>query len=80
MDPTPTPESGSERRLRRRQAAQYLTDSGYPTAPATLAKYASMGGGPIFESFGRLPLYRPADLLAWARSRCSGPRCRTNGR
>jgi len=44
------------------------------TAPATLAKLACIGGGPNFESFGRKPLYREADLLAWAKasSACVG--------
>ena len=47
---------------------------GYRTAPATLAKLASIGGGPTFESFGRKPLYREADLLAWAQAKTTGPR------
>ena len=51
-----------ERRLDRKQAAQFLTDLGYRTAHATLAKLACIGGGPTFESFGRKPLYREADL------------------
>jgi hypothetical protein len=62
----------------RRQAADFLTARGYRTAPATLAKLASIGGGPIFESFGRKPLYREADLLAWAEARTSGPRRSTS--
>lgn len=53
-----------ERRLDRKQAAQFLTDLGYRTAHATLAKLACIGGGPTFQSFGRKPLYREADLLA----------------
>jgi hypothetical protein len=53
-----------ERRLSRKEAAHFLTDLGYRTAPATLAKLACLGGGPVFRSFGRKPLYRAADLLA----------------
>jgi hypothetical protein len=68
----------AERRLDRKQAAQLLTDRGYRTAPATLAKLACIGGGPTFESFGRRPLYRQADLLAWARARTTGPRRSTS--
>ena len=64
----------SERRFNRRQAADYLTDQGFPIAATTLAKYASVGGGPVFESFGRRPLYRPDDLMGWARERSTGPR------
>ena len=67
-----------ERRLGRKEAAQFLTDQGYKTAPATLAKLACIGGGPPFESFGRRPLYREVDLLAWAQSRSTGPRRSTS--
>jgi hypothetical protein len=73
MNPT-----ASDRRLSRREAAQFLADNGYPVAATTLAKYASIGGGPIFESFGRKPLYRSDDLLAWARGKSTGPRRSTS--
>ena len=66
-----------EQRLDRRQAAAFLTERGYRTAPATLAKLACIGGGPIFESFGRRPLYRETDLLAWAQARTTAPRLST---
>jgi hypothetical protein len=52
-----------ECRLDRRQAAAFLTERGYRTAPATLAKLACIGGGPVFESFGRRPLYREVICL-----------------
>jgi hypothetical protein len=67
-----------ECRLDRRQAAAFLTSRGYRTAPATLAKLACIGGGPTFESFGRKPLYREADLLAWAKAKTTGPRRSTS--
>jgi hypothetical protein len=67
-----------ECRLDRKQAAQFLTDRGYRTAAATLAKLACIGGGPTFQSFGRKPLYREADLLAWAEEKTSGPRRSTS--
>ena len=67
-----------ERRLDRKHAAQFLTERGYRTAPATLAKLACIGGGPAFESFGRRPLYRESDLLAWAQARTTGPRHSTS--
>ena len=67
-----------ECRLDRRQAAAFLTARGYRTAPATLAKLACIGGGPTFESFGRKPLYREADLLVWARAKTTGPRQSTS--
>jgi hypothetical protein len=59
--------------LRRRDAAAALRAAGYPTAPATLATLACRGGGPPFRRFGRVPLYRWADLLDWAGSRLSAP-------
>src|ERR1700739_4312057 len=68
----------SESRLDRRQAAAFLTARGYRTAPATLAKLACIGGGPTFESFGRKPLYREAELLAWAKAKTTGPRRSTS--
>ena len=67
-----------ERRLDRRQAADFLSARGYRTAPATLAKLACIGGGPTFESLGRKPLYREADLIEWARAKTTGPRRSTS--
>lgn len=64
--------------LNRVQAAAFLTGRGYKVATATLAKYATVGGGPPFRSFGRKPLYRPDDLLAWAQGRCTGARTSTS--
>jgi hypothetical protein len=61
-------------KLRRRAASALLRQHGYPVAETTLAKYATIGGGPPFESFGRIPLYDPEELLAWARSRCRARR------
>jgi hypothetical protein len=68
----------TERRLGRKEAAQFLTDQGYKTAPATLAKLACVGGGPPFHSFGRRPLYTEGDLLAWAQTRTTGLRRSTS--
>jgi hypothetical protein len=67
-----------ERKLDRKEAAQFLTGRGYRTAHATLAKLACIGGGPVFQSFGRKPLYREADLLAWAQAKTTGPRRSTS--
>jgi hypothetical protein len=54
--------------LKRRAAASaYLRDRwGVERAPGTLAKLAVVGGGPRFRKAGRIPLYAPADLDAWA--------------
>jgi len=72
--------TSTDRPLSRREAADYLTERGYRTAAATLAKLACIGGGPVYESFGRKPLYKSADLLAWVASRSSGPRRSTSDR
>ena len=68
----------SARHLSRKEAAEFLSSHGYRTAPATLAKLACLGGGPVFRSWGRKPLYLAADLIAWAEARTSGPRRSTS--
>jgi hypothetical protein len=60
-------------RLTRVAAAEALTTAGFPVSSATLATKATRGGGPPFRRFGRVPLYRWGDLLAWAESRLSAP-------
>ena len=67
-----------EMRLSRKEASEFLSKRGYRVAVQTLAKYATLGGGPVFESFGRKALYKPDDLLAWVASRSSGPRRSTS--
>ena len=63
--------------LRRADAAQYVRDRwGVPCSKQTLAKYATVGGGPVFRKAGRFPLYEPADLDEWVESRL-GPRQRS---
>ena len=59
--------------LDERGAAQFLSERGYKTAPATLATKRSRGGGPRFRRFGPRIVYEPSELLEWARSRLSGP-------
>ncbi len=60
------------RRLRRKEASAYLRDEwGLSRTPKTLAKLATIGGGPPFEKDGRVPLYTPPVLDAWARSQLS---------
>lgn len=56
------------RYLTRPQAADYLTDHGFPCRPKTLAKHACQGGGPRYIKYGLRTLYRPEDLLTWAAS------------
>ena len=64
--------------LLRTPTADELTKRGYKTSPATLATKASRGGGPPYRLFGRVPLYRWGDALAWAESRLSPPRSSTS--
>jgi hypothetical protein len=57
-----------------RQAAEYLRrECGIPSTEKTLAKLASVGGGPVYRLFGRIPLYAPPDLDAYAQAKISGP-------
>jgi hypothetical protein len=66
-----------QRMLRRVEAAQYVRDTwGMPLSRQTLAKLATIGGGPPFRRVGRFPLYEVADLNAWALSRL-GPKQRS---
>lgn len=54
-------------RLRRELASEYLElKFGIVVAKATLAKYASVGGGPEFQHINRTPLYPCEALDAWA--------------
>jgi hypothetical protein len=60
--------------LRRSQAAQALTECGFPVKVATLATMACRGGGPPYRLFGTRPLYRWGDAVLWAQNRLSEPR------
>lgn len=63
----------SEHYLSRKEASSFLAGLGLFIAPSTLAKYATIGGGPKFRRFGRQVKYLPSDLIAWAETRLSGP-------
>ena len=53
--------------LRRWEASEYMEFvHGLTIAPATLAKLASIGGGPGFHRVGRTPLYPRGELDRWA--------------
>ena len=61
-------------RLRRDEAAAYLEQRhGVTVAVGTLAKWATVGGGPAFQRFGRKPLYEPSALDAWATKKLGKP-------
>lgn len=56
--------------MRRPEAARYIREyHGIPCSPATLAKYACLGGGPPFRKAGKFPIYARHDLDEWALSR-----------
>jgi hypothetical protein len=56
-------------RLNRKEAAAYLSKMGYPVAPRTLARLATMRKGPPYVRFmHRTVLYEKAVLEAWAKS------------
>jgi hypothetical protein len=69
----PTIPADPDTLLRRAKNAEALTAAGYPTSPATLATLATRGGGPPYQLYGRIPLYRWGDSLAWAKARLSQP-------
>jgi hypothetical protein len=61
--------------LTRRQAAQFVTDSGFPLAFSTLSKLCALGDGPpVARWWGRRPLYSLRELKAWAETRSTKPR------
>lgn len=61
-------------RLRRYEVSAYLMQKhGIPVAKTTLAKLATLGGGPPITYVGRIPLYSLSDLDAWAAERLSKP-------
>jgi hypothetical protein len=64
--------------LSRKEASEYLKSRGLPVAVATLAKYATVGGGPEFHSFGRFPRYSVDALDAWIGGKLSKPRRSTS--
>ena len=59
----------NDRPIDARAASAYLTARGFPLAEATLAKYRTVGGGPVFIRYGRRILYRPSALEEWKASR-----------
>ena len=64
--------------LERSEAAEYLTEKGCRTAKTTLGKFATTGGGPVYQIFGSRALYLPENLDAWADSKMSTPRTSTS--
>ncbi|MGK6317118.1 hypothetical protein [Neorhizobium sp. DT-125] len=62
----------SRPRLRRVDVPAYLAAKhGIDIAVSTLAKMATVGGGPPMQYSGRIPLYHVQDLDGWANERLS---------
>ncbi|RWY67859.1 hypothetical protein EHI46_26185 [Rhizobium leguminosarum] len=62
----------SRPRLRRSDVPAYLASAhGIDVAISTLAKWATVGGGPAMQYSGRIPLYNISDLDEWANDRLS---------
>jgi len=59
--------------LRRDALAEDLRSLGYPITAKTLATMACRGGGPPYELFGKIPLYRRGAGRAWAQARLTPP-------
>jgi hypothetical protein len=59
--------------LRRKEAGQYLRDKFGFGSYGTLAKLATVGGGPEYCYIGTIPVYLPAKLDEWALSKLSQP-------
>lgn len=63
--------------LRRDAAAEFIREHfSIPCSARTLAKFASVGGGPLYRYSGRFPIYDTADLMAWAAGKV-GPKVGT---
>jgi hypothetical protein len=76
---TLAPANTSRLFLRRAESAAYVsTKFGFPCSKQWLAKLAVTGGGPLYRKAGRIPIYAPADLDAWAEARISSPRRSTS--
>jgi hypothetical protein len=59
--------------LRRKAAAEYPKSKYGFGAFRTLAKLATIGGGPEYRMAGRLPVYTPKALDQWALCKIGAP-------
>src|SRR4051812_21880912 len=55
-----------------REASEYLASLGLSIARSTLAKMRCVGGGPVYQLFGRWPRYKASRLREFAESKLSG--------
>jgi hypothetical protein len=66
--------------LRRKQAGEYLKSRYGFGSEKTLAKLASVGGGPEFRKAGVAAVYEPAKLDEWALAKIGAPQNSTSDR
>jgi hypothetical protein len=59
--------------LRRKDAGEYLKQTYGHSSERSLAKLATLGGGPTYRKVGRIVVYLREDLDAWALAKISGP-------
>ena len=65
--------------LDRRDAADYLTNQrGLRTSWRTLQKFATVGGGPLYQVFGNRAVYTTENLDKWADGKLSALRSSTS--
>lgn len=63
----------AEKFLSRTDAAAYCSARGLTVSPRSLAKWACVGGGPVYRRFGNRTVYAVADLERWIDARLSPP-------
>jgi hypothetical protein len=64
--------------LRRKLAGEYLKTKYGFGSEKTLAKLASVGGGPVFRKANMAVLYDPKDLDEWALAKIGAPQTSTS--
>jgi len=64
--------------LRRNEVATHLTAIGFPISKATLESMATRGGGPPHYKWGKYPVYRWREVLAWVEERLGNSRHSTS--
>jgi len=64
--------------LRRKAAGQYLKSKYGFGSEKTLAKLATIGGGPVFHKAGAAALYEPQALDEWAMAKVGAARRSTS--
>jgi hypothetical protein len=63
----------------RKEAADYLTNErGLRTASSTLQKFATVGGGPEYQRYGKLAVYTQESLDRYVDAKLTAPRSSTS--